>query len=237
MKVKRTLVKEGQNKHKDWDIESIKYLVNNYEKKTIQDISEYLGRTHDSVKSKAKRIGLLKGSRENPVLNDYKTDKKGSYLIITTSKNEQYQIKLDTKDLNKVKQHHWSITITDEDINIYTRIEGNSTRLQRFLMGIKDEGLVVIFKNKDKYDFTKSNLKVIDRAAAQLLRTKANKTSLSGCKNVTQACKADGTKFYRVEFKINGKSRYYGQYTSLREAKLTADTVREKLAKGILKDD
>ena len=130
-----------------------KYLLN-FPNQTIYHI--------DGNKLNNRRSNL---SFEKPLKgNRYIIQENISVMILTKRDGEKIEVKIDTEDVDRMKQYTW-ITEWHKDINCYlvnTRIYNENCKrkkitLQNFLLH-NHSSRIIFFRNRDRLDFRKSNL-------------------------------------------------------------------------------
>lgn len=83
-KIFRKELSKGSKVHKRWTDAEIKFIENNYNTKTIDEIAKHLNRSMSSVYCKIKRDGIIE--HQNNKLNkiNHKNSKKNPFLKIRT---------------------------------------------------------------------------------------------------------------------------------------------------------
>ena len=139
--------------------------------------------------------------------NTYVTE--GNITFIYTAKNEK--ITIDTEDLQKSKEHYWSI------VNGYaiTCINCKQKKMTSFLLG-KTNDKVIDHKNGNKLDNRKSNLRKTTQQVNTFNAALA-KNNISGTTGVSQV-KRKNTIKWRARIMKDGKEINLGYHDSIEQA-------------------
>lgn len=147
-------------------------------------------------------------------------------VMLIKSKNGLFEVKIDTKNIERVSQHTWSIE--GYPSRIYVSHRGRkitNLKLHRFIMNCPED-MVIDHCNRDRLDNRESNLKICTLAENLQNKSKTNiSNKSSGIKNIVWDKSRNK---WKVSIEKNGQRHNIGRYDSLEEAKLWADMAREE---------
>jgi hypothetical protein len=174
--------------------------------------------------------------------NKYIIDGDITYIILEKRNGEILTAKIDTKDLDKLKdfKYKWFAGYAKNTGTYYAQatvylgiIDGKpkytTISMQKYLMDSKD-GEEIDHINHDTLDNRRSNLKVITTQKNSLNRKGANKNSKTGIRNVIWS---ERDKKYIVQLQINGKNTVIGMFDNIEDAAKCAEEGRQKYYKKI----
>lgn len=127
---------------------------------------------------------------------------------------------VDDEDFERVSQFNWYISgVTETNFTVETTVQLENKRrkkvyLSRFLLGVENRDDVVVFKDKNPLNLQKVNLYVTDKKTRSQTR-RSNRKSTSKYKGV---CWNKSNNKWLVQIKIDGKSKYLGNFTCEDEA-------------------
>lgn len=114
---------------------------------------------------------------------------------------------VDDEDFERVNQHLWSVRTTDIKNGLI--VENNKVgRIQRFVLGLKDKEKKIIQINKNPLDFTKDNLKILNKSEVQKT-AKGWRNSSSKYKGVSWMA---SRKRWRAHITLEGKFKHLGYF-------------------------
>ncbi len=188
-------------------------------------------RSWKSIKRRAIYLRITGQSVSNKY---YKVDKNTVKLKIRTRGTGTHSFIFDKSDYKRVKNFTWYVNTAHEGrphaVAKSAETNFKTLRLSRFIMEIPEgSGSIISFKDGNTLNCKKNNLLIGDRSLVRYVNEKPNKNNSLGIKGVYYDKKKDK---YRVEFRINGKLRYFGIFKELREAKSVAKNVRAKIISG-----
>jgi len=205
-----------------WTPQQIEYLKKYYNSRPKKILMRDLGKNWRSIKIQASRLGITCSS-------DVKEYAKYAVLKIKSRKGIERRFKIDLLDAYKVRKRKWYLQKTNNPGKYYavSNIDGKIVKLARFLFGeVKSKKYRITYKNGDITDNRRKNLVLADNSTIQYKRTKANKNSKSKKRGVIY-CRQ--LKKWRVEFKVNGKTKYFGLFKTKAGAEKVANAIRKKL--------
>lgn len=123
---------------------------------------------------------------------------------------------VDDEDFEYCAPHEWKCAVNKNDsVRVESKIKGRYINLAYFLLGFKrEEGYVIKHLNGDYYDFTKKNLKKVDKSWLGQTR-KPRKNKKSKYKGVTTSKSK-----WKAQISVKGKAIYLGRYDTEEEAAL-----------------
>lgn len=161
-------------------------------------------------------------------INKYRIRGKKVFLDITSLNGETQRIVIDRDDLEKVKEHKWYYARS------YVRNHNGSVYLSHLVTGFdKEKGKAVTFKNKDRHDYRKSNLK-IDTLSNIALNSKKRRNNTSNYTGVIYDKHMNG---WTAEIYVLGKThkkRFSIQKYGYEQAKKLAVEQRAQFEKEFI---
>jgi hypothetical protein len=125
---------------------------------------------------------------------------------------------IDAADLPMVEGRRWQLHVTGTG-GVYAASRG--VKMHRLLMAAPD-GVLVDHRNGDGLDNRRSNLRLTDHSGNQRNRHRPNCTSRTGVLGVGQM--SNGR--YRVQLRLDGKTKHFGTFTDLDAARAVAIAAR-----------
>jgi len=161
--------------------------------------------------------------------NNYKICGDTTIIYVESPKYGNKEILIDTEDIELVKNNKWCViyrpTINDFYASTCVTIAYKKQKqlpIHRLIMSdCKNKDVDHI--NHSGLDNRKSNLRIASRAENAQNRKGADRTSLTGVRNVTWHNKS-----YEVNLVIKGKRHYFGTYKDINEAEKVAIEARRK---------
>ncbi len=167
--------------------------------------------------------------------NRYEINGDITKILITQRNGNKYIALIDTKDLQRLIDNHFSVYIRPNRNNqlpyplmnkVKSRVNGRNTytsvQLNRFILNVTND-VVVDHINHDTLDNRKENLRAIEPTNNSTNRKTHNKNNKSGYRNVAVI----DDKFV-VQLEINGKNTKLGEFTNADKAGIFAEQMRQK---------
>lgn len=162
------------------------------------------------------------------------------YFYITNRKQEEFVVKIDEEDLDRVLSLNRKLSVHWNDhakcyyanFNNYLGIINGKPKyetimLQRFIMGVeKYDRIEVDHESHDKLDNRKENLRVTTTDKNSKHRKSKNSNNTSGYRNVSYN---KSSKDYVVQLQDNGKNRTWRGFKTAEEANEFAIVKRKEL--------
>lgn len=158
-------------------------------------------------------------------------------MILRRRKGEDFEVKLDKKGIDKLKDYpySWHAHYNKTNYSYYARatvyqgiVDGKpkykGIYLHRYLMDM-EEHEDVDHINHNTLDNRYSNLRLVDRGENSRHRKGKNKNNTTGVRNVSYA---KGIGKYIVQLQVNGKNTKFGEFDDLEEARKCAEENRKK---------
>ena len=176
---------------------------------------------------------------ENIFKNKYKICDDYTIIYIQRLNKDIFECYIDTKNLQRmidfdrtwcIKEHKnnkypYVACMIDAGYNSKGKKKYSTLVLQRFILGLKDNSVVIDHINHNTFDNRESNLRVIKQINNARNRTTKNSNNKCGVRNVFFDKR---TNKYIVQLQINKKNRRLGSFTSLDDAAKFAETMRNK---------
>lgn len=158
---------------------------------------------------------IVKGNSTNvKYINGYKKCDDFYELHITNLKDKDFVFKIDLDDFKLCKYYFWCICFVGREGNkkpiVYYTKKRVKYYLNKFLLNIENINNKVIFKNRDCYDYRKSNLYKVEKDDIFLHnKGKNNKNGGDLPNGITLTTNYLGHNIgYTLYFKKNGKKKY-----------------------------
>lgn len=167
-------------------------------------------------------------------MNEFKTIGNLTIMYVLRM-TETHKVILDTEDVTKVRTFHWLLLYGRKGKRTHIGARPKYPKhiiLSRFILGITDPNLNVLFANENVLDHRKANLIVADKTTAGLLVPSSNKSNKSGARGVSFNT-ATGKWMAQIMFKR--KPIYLGVYLTVEEASAVVEAKRKELTEEVLK--
>lgn len=165
---------------------------------------------------------LIDDGRPNKYRNVYNTFGKRTIVDCINKHNLKVgQFCIDSEDMELLRNHIWYITPNNKVVTNSKNLEGNNTTLNlgKFLLKLKScNGIRVIHKNNDDFDFRKSNLERSNNGPV--------------IQEYTQCIYKIANKSWKVDKTINGHRYIKCGFKTCREAKDYLENLIESIKKG-----
>lgn len=168
----------------------------------------YCRRHYDQIR----KCGHVLDERTSHCQNEIITHDTFAEMILTDDKqNEMARVLIDLDDVDRVKEHRWSLK---DNGYVRTVYNGATTYLHRFVLSAGNNGLDVDHINHNKLDNRKKNLRVCTRSENAYNKPTSNSYGVSGVTKLKRNLK----KKYRASVRHKGKNIYLGYFDTAEEA-------------------
>ena len=168
----------------------------------------YCRRHYDQMR----KYGHILDERTRYCQNEIITHDTFAEMVLTDDKqNEMARVLIDLDDVDRVKEHRWSLK---DNGYVRTVYNGATTYLHRFVLSAGNNGLDVDHINHNKLDNRKKNLRVCTRSENAYNKAAHNQYGISG----VQKLKRNLSKKYRANIIHDGKNTFLGYFDTAEEA-------------------
>ena len=151
---------------------------------------------------------IIEGKNGQKYYNFYEILGNKSILHITDNKAVDYNLIIDTEDIDRLRQNYWALTMVGKlghrKPQVYTLIDKtHKLQLNKFILNYYGNQKI-IFKDRNQLNFTKENLIITVPDSCE--SRSVNRYGIPGMNNIRKIYKNGALVYYQVLFRKNGKN-------------------------------